>query len=243
MPGYIASRRKPLIYLNMPKSACTSFKNWIYFLDNGKYYNNPLDIHNVESQLFIHYNAQRSKLIDRFYDSFVFTFVRHPLKRAYSLYAEKLRATGPHSFEKVRDLLVKRYGAKFEGEAPCDAAPTEGHADLGREQNNFLAFLRFVSDTQHKRIAFRRDWHWMPQTVVLENALAVRPLDFIGRIETIDQDFEFVCKKGQCEPKDLPRFNEAPSPPYSYDQILSDEIVELGREIYADDLRNLAYRI
>ena len=105
----------------------------------------------------------------------VFTFVRHPLRRAYSCFTEKVHFQEPYSFPRVRLTVANDYGARFE------AQPS---VDLHRE--NFKAFLRFSRDSFEGRNEWRRDPHWCPQSMVLQNARRWRALDFIGRVERLD---------------------------------------------------------
>jgi hypothetical protein len=175
---------------------------------------------------------EASEFDARFYKSFVFTFVRHPLKRAYSCYNEKILCNTRYSFGKVRTFLHEEYGADFNSR--CSPA---------RESANFLAFLLFVRDTQVGTAKFRKDAHWMPQWNIIRNASLRRSIDFIGRVETLEEDFSFVTKKAFLEETTLPHFNEAPAPPVRYEDVLNEEIKQIGREIYKEDLKNFAYEI
>ena len=88
--GLIASKKHNIIYANMPKAGCTTIKNLIYFIDNDCYYHSPLDIHNDSDALMKgKYNPEvmKQKMKSR---DIVFTMVRHPYKRAYSCFNEKI---------------------------------------------------------------------------------------------------------------------------------------------------------
>src|SRR5437762_833738 len=85
--GALTLSNVPLIYLNMPKAACTTIKNQFFFMEHGRYVDEPLDIHSHDDLLYSRERTPerlqlfRSKLKQR---HLVFTFVRHPGKRAYS---------------------------------------------------------------------------------------------------------------------------------------------------------------
>ena len=232
MSNFIGCRKYPIIYLNMPKVGCTSIKNWMYKLDYGEFYKSPIDFHDVEAAKLIHYQTNRSEMEDRFHTAFAFTFVRHPLKRSYSAFCEKVQTPGPRHFPDVRAFVQKHYGAIL------PETPT-----LEQHRSDFKAFLHFVRDTHLRRIDFRSDYHWAPQTESINDGLRRRSIDFIGRIENLDEDFAYVCKRAGLEPEPLPRFNEGPKPPFRYDEVLTDEIRDLGLVIYAEDLRNFAYKL
>src|SRR5688572_12325279 len=46
-PGVIVCRNLPLIYLTIPKCACTTIKNLLYRLETGEVFAQPLAIHKM----------------------------------------------------------------------------------------------------------------------------------------------------------------------------------------------------
>ena len=42
---------------------------------------------------------------------------------------------------------------------------------------------------------------------------------------------------------ETPRMNEGPPPPWRYEEVIDDEIREIGRRFFADDLKNFGYVI
>lgn len=138
--------RVPQIQIRLPehsKAGCTSVKNWIYRLENGHYLNEPLDIHKVERSHLVHFDTNRSQVYEAFRSSFVFTMVRRPLKRAYSLFTEKILQQSQYAFGGVRRKLKDQYGASLQT------------GSLEECQSDFLAFLNFVRDTQRNKVDFR----------------------------------------------------------------------------------------
>ncbi len=230
--GFFCARHAPLAYVNNPKSACTTIKNIIYWLDYGTFYNEPLAIHKPGNTLLNGRNAPE-KIAERLRDDLVFTFVRHPLRRAYSCFNEKIFYTGPYAFGSVRDHLVSKYGAIFD-----DVATLEQH------RGNFVAFLKFASESYRRKNGWRRDPHWSPQMMTIERVERVRQLDFIGRIEDFERQFQVVLGLGGVAmPSDVPRMNEGPPAPFPYAAIVDDQIIELGADLFADDLRLFGYDI
>jgi hypothetical protein len=228
--GFLASRKYPLLYLNMPKSGCTSIKNILYFIDNNRFFDDPLAIHGSVTALMK--DTHDPETVNRLMAShFTFTFVRHPLKRAYSLFNEKVHATGQYSFPFLRKFLMDHYGARF---------PTE----ISREDHrkNFLIYLRFVDDSLNGRIPIKANPHWAIQESRIRRAAWRRTIDFIGRVESFDLDLDFVLRKaGYAGGTAFPVMNEGPSPPYRYDEVLSDEVVAKGRAIYGRDFTAFGY--
>ena len=139
----------------MPKSGCTTIKNVLHRLDGGAFIADPLTIHK-RKDLLVRADREPEEIARRLGRDPVFTFVRHPLRRAYSCFSEKMHFQTPYSFPRVRATIAADYGGRFE------TAPS---AELHRE--NFKAFLRFARDSFEGRNAWRRDPHWCPQTMVL----------------------------------------------------------------------------
>ncbi len=230
--GFLASVARPLIYINMPKSGCTTIKNLLVRLDTGAFIDDPLTIHG-RKDLLVHWKIQPETVAARLKTDFVFTFVRHPLKRSYSCFNEKIHFTSIYSFGKVRQYIAKNYGARFE-----DAPSLELHRE------NFKRFLRFSQDSVDRTNDMRRDPHWSPQSVVLAGSDRWRRPDFIGKVERFDAGMDAVLGlAGVARDFETPRMNEGPPPPWRYEEVIDDEIRAMGAKLFADDLRNFGYVI
>ena len=159
--------------------------------------------------------------------------MRHPLKRAYSCFNEKVHFESIYSFAGVRQCVADDYGARF---AP---APS-----LERHRANFKAFLRFAKASFKGKNGWRRDAHWCPQSMVLNRTRRWRSVDFIGRVEQFDSHIKAVMDlAGIPYDFDTPRMNEGPPAPFRYEEVIDDEIRELGRAAFASDLRNFGYEL
>lgn len=237
--GAIALTSVPLIYLNVPKSACTTIKNQLYFMEHGRYIDEPLDIHAHDGLLRSRDNTPENlalfngKLASPHQ---VFTFVRHPGKRAYSCFGEKIFNQSKYSFPKVRDYITEKYGLSLPATEADDY-------DLAKHRANFMCFLNFVADNFDGKTDIRTDAHWGRQSTILEQFQRFFFIDFIGRVEDFEQQFRFVVDRAlPVHRPDLNvRFNEGPKPPFSYEQV-ADSVVEARlRQIYADDYFRLGY--
>ena len=92
--------------------------------------------------------------------------------RAYSCFNEKVHFRARYSFGGVRRHVAAAYGAEFVEQ------PT-----LELHRANFKAFLRFAHDSFAGENGWRRDAHWCPQSMVLNQVRRWRMVDFIGRVE------------------------------------------------------------
>ncbi len=230
--GFLGPRSRPLLYVNMPKSGCTTIKNVLHRLDAGTFLEDPLTIHG-RKDLLVRPGPDREKIIERLKTDVVFTFVRHPLRRAYSCFNEKIHFRSPYSFGKVRHTIETEYGARFE-ETPS----------IETHRHNFGCFLKFSRDSFQGRNGWRRDPHWCPQSMVVRNATAWRMIDFIGRVEEFERHLGVVLGlAGIAYDFEVPRMNEGAPPPYRYDEIMTDELRSLGVDLFAGDLKNFGYSV
>jgi hypothetical protein len=68
--------------------------------------------------------------------------------------------------------------------------------------------------------------------------------DFIGRVENFDAHMKAVLSlAGVASNVTIPRQNEGPPPPFTYDEILDEEIGELGLKLYRSDFKNFGYQL
>jgi hypothetical protein len=78
----------------------------------------------------------------------------------------------------------------------------------------------------------------MPQTNWLKDELGDINIDFIGRFETIEEDFEALCKKLGVQ-LDLPHLNKTKQVPYQdyYDK----ETMEIVADYFSEDIETFGY--
>lgn len=226
----------PVVYLNIPKAACSSIKNHLYYLSTGGYLDDPLEIHRTLAAS-VRSPEYRQALPERISSRLrSFTFVRHPGKRAYSCFGEKICEEGRYSFPRVREHLVSAYGADFSGYGTPEY-------DLERHRQNFRRFLTFVGDNRRGETPLRRGRHWTPQMDAIRACQRVMAVDFIGRVENFAEDLA-IALRGVPNADDLDlsmRLNEGPPQPFTYGDVVTADVAALSREIYRIDHELLAY--
>jgi hypothetical protein len=240
-PGVIVCRNLPLIYLTIPKSACTTIKNLLYWLDTGQVFAQPLAIHKM---------MRDGLLPDTFVpmgedcDSFIrhrrvsFTFVRNPLSRVYSCFNDKVFHQSPHSFGWLRKRLINDYGMAFDD--------VERGYSSSEHSDNFKRFLFFVRDNIAGKTSAKLDGHWLPQAGIIRRYSKLMNIDVIGKVESYESDIDVVLNRiGIADRENLRKFklNDGTPAPFTVDSVVTDEIRELVAEIYAGDYSMLGYRL
>lgn len=187
----------------------------------------PLDIHR--------YLANNCKLsvVDKFSisSSFSFTFVRDPIKRAYSCFHEKIINKSSYSFPKIAAYIQDKY--------VIDLLPTD---DKDQVEKQFYTFLKFIEDNINNNTDVRKDPHWLPQSKIIGNYNSVRAIDFIGRVEDFQKDMDFVLSKiGHTDLDSGKKFNEGPKPEVRLEEILSPRVRNIAVDLFGEDYVKFGY--
>ncbi len=224
------SIKYPLLFMPIPKSGCTSIRNYLFYLDYGYFCESPNDVMEWISQSRL--KDGRDQIADRQGD-FVFTFVRHPLRRAYSGFNDKAFNQHPHAFPWLRQKLI-RLGATLTNKEPS----VEEH------RANFIIFLEMVYKDIRTPKNKKTNPHWDTQTNILRRKRKRQNIEFVGRLEHIERDFTSVLERaGYQSPFEFRRFNEGLRYPHSYDVVVDASVQDLGRMLFSEDLEELGYKI
>lgn len=160
--------------------------------------------------------------------AFVFTIVRNPYGRAISLY-RYLRQIG--RWDPALDPHSRREGAL--GVGSPDPAPM---------QADFLAFLGAIGQGiptvgLYNTLGLSQcnpQHHWLEDVEV----------DFIGRYEQLEQDFQEVSRRVLGERRELPHVNVSKvATGVEMADFLNEEAVALIRQIYREDFRRFGYSL
>jgi hypothetical protein len=231
----VAPTNLPLAYLTMPKAGCTTIRNILYRIQYGAWNPNPIGIHRQlknDQGILLSGEAlaasRRERKAERPFT--VFTFVRDPASRAYSAFVEKVWATGPYSFPRIRRILGRSHGFTL---PPLE----EGGASQAEVRDGFRRFLRFVARNVAGQTHLPPNAHWIPQSKRIREASAHDLVGFIGRLENFAEDMSYILRKAGWDDLSITtqRFNEGPRPPFAIEEIMDAESAQLLAEIYHDD--------
>lgn len=165
---FLISRRDGYVYVSNPKAACSTIKLYLSRCELRDPTFRPKSIHHRANLPHLRPGqldrGQREAIANGGF--FVFSFVRHPIRRVLSAYADKIRGRAPQKAEILAAL----------GLDPEDRG----------QPVSFDAFVGVICEQP----AAELNPHWRPQALNLVPDLL--GYDFIGRVERFDEDFAWM---------------------------------------------------
>ena len=169
---YLVLDDRELVYLVLSKAACTAIKNTI-----AKSYSACPPVHmaihgstfNRQRQIFGELNQKQKTY-------FAFTFVRNPFERLVSCYRDKIIYTPSHY--NTPDEYFKNY-YKYYNKYPLDT---------GISFEAFVSLIAHIPDSLSDR-------HFKSQASVIFDENGVQQVDFIGKLETVNEDWTYIAKR------------------------------------------------
>jgi len=151
---------------------------------------------------------------------FKFTFVRNPWARLNSLYFFLLNQTPKHIHYKYDKLKVRFL------------------------QDNNISFSEFIKECSVNFInspdSVRRGFNLNAAPYTDRYILPDNPLDFIGKVENFQEDFNTICDKIGIPHQELPHKNASKHKHYT--EYYDDETRAIIAEKYAKDIEHFGYK-
>ena len=174
----VADARMPrrLVYMRNHKAACTSvilslMKHRAAMLGESVDDLNIREVHGRPAGMFLEVKtlggAASFDLVQS-PDSFTFSFLRHPLERAASAFADKVAGSPRHRAKIMRTI--------------------------GKSATDDITFPEFIQALTANPAALDLDRHWRPQHKEL--AADVINYDFLGALPNLDRDLPAILKFG-----------------------------------------------
>ena len=223
------------IFLHIPKTGGTSI---------GQTLSNMLDDYTRYEGFEIHYEKFDKKL---FQDYFVFTFVRNPWDRFYSQYKFKkflYKHSLSYVIDNLEDLWVDFY---YPQEEVNDSKTFLEHFEYNNIPDHFTNKPGFTLSSY-----VGENIHLASQTKFLKghysgNIDKFPYIDFIGRFENFQEDFNFICNKiglpltklihiNKSKPRIL-NFNNN----LKYDKVFTEKEKEDLKNRFEDDIKTFNY--
>lgn len=156
----ILNRQRKYLYFRIPKAANSTVVASLYANDTGRVVDGSDDdaLRHAKNRFYAHPSALSRNEVDSLDLYTAFTIVREPVSRLVSAYRDKILKGKPQAMQ------VYRY--------------------LRRKPPQDISLDEFVDFLEHGGLL--GDPHWMPQARFLPGGF--RPLDEIGRVETLADD-------------------------------------------------------
>lgn len=239
-PGTWMTESETMLYRVVPKCACSTIGQIMYYGDHGSYFDG--DIHDAKSGLH-KWGIDGSKSLIRKHatqqDTYAFTCVRNPYSRVLSAYFDKIagiQRNGKRYRGNLVPMLVRKYGVDVEGDFDQIAS--------------FRRFLLFVRDTIKFRKPMDPDIHWSAMsghisTFISNGGHFNKIISTEGFNDGMGQILTDVEQKNPVDLDTLPRFNESeghgPKRAFPVEDYFDDLSVHLMFEIYNRDFNLFKY--
>ena len=244
-PGTWMTESQSVVYRVVPKCACSTIGQIMYFSDHGRFFDG--DIHDATDGLHkwaIETSQPAIKANVKTRTSYAFTCVRNPYTRILSSFFDKIcgiQRNGKRYRGNLVPLLIQKYGIEVGGD--------DGKQEFDQIKS-FRRFLLFTRDTIRWRRPMEPDIHW--------SAMSGHVSTFIvngGRYNKIFWTEQFNDGMAQVldaintpVPVDLgniPRFNESeghgPKRAHPVEDYFDDMAMHLMKEIYHRDFAQFKY--
>ena len=239
-PGTWMTTSESMVYRVVPKCACSTIGQIMYFSDHGTFFDG--DIHDAREGLHKWALDDSQPLITnnvRNHKSLAFTCVRNPYTRILSSFFDKIagiQRNGQRYRGNLLPQLSQKYGINVEGDFD--------------QIEMFRRFLLFARDTIRFRKPMDPDIHWSAQSGHISTfILNGGHYDQIFWTEKFNEGMQAVLDGTEMpHPVDLeqiPRFNESaghgPKRAHPVEDFFDDLSMHLVFEIYKKDFRLFKY--
>jgi hypothetical protein len=164
--SFISNRWK-YCYFRIPKCANSTIARSLFKYEQGSLYDLSADprgrVAKQSSDRLLSARALSADALCSKY--FLFTFARNPYERLLSAYLDKIARLDNTGFDSIRKLIRSCAGTK--------------------KDVTFADFAQYL-----EKSGLYQDPHWIPQTAMLP--VAVSRIHYVGRIEHLDADLEYV---------------------------------------------------
>ena len=239
-PGTWMTESESVVYRVVPKCACSTIGQIMYFSDHGEFFDG--DIHDATSGLHKWAQEGSRPLIERnvqSHETFSFTCVRNPYTRILSSFFDKIcgiQRNGNRYRGNLVPQLIQQYGIEVEGDFDQIAS--------------FRRFLLFARDTVRFRKPMDPDIHWSPVSSHVSTFIAnggrydaiFFTEDFNAGMQTV---LDRIDAKNSVDLGTIPRFNESadhgPKRAHPVEDYFDDLARHLVYEMYHRDFARFGY--
>ncbi|WP_101067222.1 sulfotransferase family protein [Roseovarius salinarum] len=244
-PGTWMTESESVVYRVVPKCACSTIGQILYFSDHGEFFDG--DIHDAKSGLHKWALAESQAPISDTVTGHrapAFTCVRNPYTRILSSFFDKIcgiQRNGKRYRGKLVPMLIQKYGIEVGGE--------DGKQEFDQVRS-FRRFLLFARDTIRWRRPMEPDIHWSAQAGHLSTFIVNGGrFDRIFWTERFNDGMQSVLDAidtpHAVDLGNIPRFNESeghgPKRAHPVEDYFDDLSMHLVYEIYKRDFELFKY--
>lgn len=239
-PGTWMTESESVVYRVVPKCACSTIGQIMYYSDHGEFYDG--DIHDAKGGIHKWALDDSQKIIEaniQTHQSYAFTSVRNPYSRILSSFFDKIcgiQRNGKRYRGNLVPLLIQKYGIEVDGEFD--------------QVQSFRRFLLFARDTIRWRKPMDPDIHWSAMSGHISTFIVNGGVyDEIFHTELFNDGMQSVLDSIETpNPVDLsaiPRFNESeghgPKMAHPIEDYFDDLSKHLVYEMYKKDFQLFKY--
>lgn len=244
-PGTWMTTSESMVYRVVPKCACSTIGQIMYYSDNGVFFDG--DIHDAAGGMHKWSMDKSQPLIEKnakAHASYAFTCVRNPYTRILSSFFDKIcgiQRNGKRYRGNMVPLLIQKYGVQVGGD--------DGKGEFDQIAS-FRRFLLFTRDTIRWKKPMEPDIHWSAMSGHVSTFIVNGGrYDKIFFTEQFDQGMQAVLdattQKHSIDLKNIPRFNESeghgPKRLHPVQDYFDDMSMHLMWEIYKRDFQLFRY--
>lgn len=218
VPGYVAAKRTPLLFLPIRSGPEDVVQRWLADLDGAGVDELQSDFTQKTLRQWMRgHPGHRS-----------FTVLRHPAARAHAAFCDRILMKGPGHFAEIRRVLRKSYGL------PIPEGQPDASYDRATHSAAFVVFLEFLKANLAGQTTVRVDASWATQMQVLQGYAQFVLPDMILREDEIEVYLPALAQQlGHLDPA-APQV-AASGRPFELGDIYDDQIEDLVSTIYQRD--------
>jgi len=239
-PGTWMTESESVVYRVVPKCACSSIGQIMYFSDHGSFFDG--DVHDATAGLHkwaLEDSQPKIEANVKAHRSYAFTCVRNPYTRILSSFFDKIcgiQRNGKRYRGNLVPLLIQKYGIEVEGEFDQIAS--------------FRRFLLFARDTVRFRKPMDPDIHWSAMaghiSTFIVNGGRYNNIFFTEKFDDGMQSvLDAIETPVSVDLATIPRFNESeghgPKRAHPVEDYFDDLSMHLVREMYKRDFDLFKY--
>ena len=215
IPSFVASSTSKILLMPVPSSANEIVLNWMRSSDEDELITG-----------FTQKTFREWQQANQGYKSI--TVVRHPLKRAFHAFCERILFESEKGFPRFRNKLAKDYGLNLPKSGQVSDLPVDDLRHL------FSGFLDFLKANLRGQTPLRVDGNWSSQHLTISAMAQIVPPDFVIRETELKSVLSFIANT-QGYSQTTFTDNIVDPVDLSFDQIYDQALEAKAKAIYTKD--------